>query len=106
MIRPATTESGPVLRQTARRCKSPNRTQHSHKKWTIRGGPGNSNSLRARQRLALPQTPEVRVTLEVPSGAFSPPKLVDPLYDMPGGGLERMGTGEIACRVVAVLDYC
>ena len=25
---------------TARRCKSLNRTQHSHKKWTIRGGPG------------------------------------------------------------------
>lgn len=66
----------------------------------------NSNALRARQRLALPQTPEVRVTLKVPSGAFSPPKLVDPLYDMPGGGMERMGTGQIACRVVAVLDYC
>jgi hypothetical protein len=66
----------------------------------------NSNALRARQRLALPQTPEVRVTLEVPSGAFSPPKLVDPLYDMPGGGMERMGSGQIACRVVAVLDYC
>ena len=66
----------------------------------------NSNALRARQRLALPQTPEVRVTLEVPRGAFSPPKLVDPLYDMPGGGMERMGTGQIACRVVAVLDYC
>jgi hypothetical protein len=66
----------------------------------------NSNALRARQRLVLPQTPEVRVTLEVPRGAFSPPKLVDPLYDMPGGGMERMGTGQIACRVVAVLDYC
>lgn len=66
----------------------------------------NSNALRARQRLALPQTPEVRVTLEVPKGAFSPPKLVDPRYGMPGGGMERMGTGQIACRVVAVLDYC
>ncbi len=66
----------------------------------------NSNALRARQRLALPQTPEVRVTLEVPRGAFSRPKLVDPNFDMPGGGMERMGTGQIACRIVAVLDYC
>jgi RHS repeat-associated protein len=66
----------------------------------------NSNALRARQRLALPQTPELRVTLEVPRGAFSPPKLVDPRYGMPGGGMERMGTGQIACRVVAILDYC
>lgn len=66
----------------------------------------NSNALRARQRLALAQTPEVRVTLEVPRGAFSPPKLVDPNFDMPGGGMERMGTGQIACRIVAVLDYC
>ena len=66
----------------------------------------NSDALRARQRLALPQTPEVRVTLEVPSGAFSSSKLVDPLFDMPGGGMERMSTGQIARRVVAVLDYC
>ncbi|WP_368501966.1 hypothetical protein [Photobacterium sp. 1_MG-2023] len=28
----------------------------------------NSDALRARQRSALPQTPEVRVTLEVPNG--------------------------------------
>ena len=37
--------------------------------------------------------------------AISPPKLVDELYDMPGGGMERMGTGQITSQVVAVLDY-
>jgi hypothetical protein len=66
----------------------------------------NTNALRARQRLALPQTPEVRVTLEVPRGAFSPPKLVDPDFKMPGGGMQRTGTGDIACRVVAVQGFC
>lgn len=30
----------------------------------------NADPLRARERLALPQTPEVRVTLEVPNGIF------------------------------------
>ena len=66
----------------------------------------NTNALRARQRLALPQTPEVRVTLEVPEGAFTPPKLVDPDYMMPGGGMERSGSGAIACRIIAVQEYC
>ena len=28
-----------------RRCKSLNRTQHSHKKWTIRGGPGTADNV-------------------------------------------------------------
>lgn len=66
----------------------------------------NTNALRARQRLALPQTPDVRVTLDVPEGAFSPPKLVDPDYGMAGGGMERAGSGQISCRVIAVQEYC
>jgi RHS repeat-associated protein len=64
----------------------------------------NHNALRARQRLALPQTGEVRVQLEVPRGAFSPPKRVDPDYSMPGGGMERTATGSVPCRVVCVWD--
>jgi len=34
----------------------------------------NSSAQRARQRLALPQTPKVRATMEVPTGRFSPPR--------------------------------
>ena len=65
-----------------------------------------SDALRARQRLALPQTPEIRATLEVPSGAFSPATRVDPRFNMPGGGLERKGTGRVPARVIdwEVLD--
>ena len=33
----------------------------------------NADALRARQRFALPQTPEVRVTMEVPANALSAP---------------------------------
>jgi len=64
----------------------------------------NHDPLRARQRLALPQTPEVRVQLEVPRGVFSPPKTVRPDFKMPGGGLERTATGPVQCRVVCVWD--
>lgn len=64
----------------------------------------NHNALRARQRLALPQTGEVRVQLEVPRGAFSTPKRVGPDYFMPGGGMERTATGAVPCRVVCVWD--
>jgi len=75
----------------------------------IRGGkPGphfvtdavNSDPLRARQRLALPQTPEVRVTLEVPDGTFSSPTKVRPDHGMPGGGTERVATGNIPVRIL------
>lgn len=62
----------------------------------------NHSAQRARQRLALPQTPEVRVQLEVPRGVFSPPKRVDVAFGMPGGGMERTATGPVACRVVCV----
>ena len=65
----------------------------------------NHDANRARQRLALPQTPEVRVDLEVPRGAFGPPSRVDPNFGMPGGGMERTGTGPIPCRVVCSRPY-
>lgn len=65
----------------------------------------NHDALRARQRLGLPQTPEVRVRMEVSEGAFSPPKKVDPAFNMPGGGMERTATGPVPCRVLCVWDY-
>lgn len=65
----------------------------------------NSDALRARQRLALGETPEVRVTMEVPRGAFSPPSRVAPLNNMPGGGLERTATGNIPARITGVHNY-
>ena len=60
----------------------------------------NSTAKRARQRSALPQTPEVKVQLEVPAGSFSPPTRVQPAYGMPGGGMERTATGRIRARVI------
>jgi hypothetical protein len=46
---------------------------------------------RAMQRLALDpkDVPEVRVTMEVPSGTFGGPTKVDPKYGMPGGALRE-----------------
>ena len=73
----------------------------------------NSTANRARQRLALPGSPEVRATLEVPSGTFSPPSTVQPYripgtnQVLPGGGLERTAPGniDIPARIIDVLDY-
>ncbi len=59
----------------------------------------NSNSLRARQRLALPKTPEIKVTLDVPKGVFSKPSKVDPAFNMPGGGIERTAKGNIPVTI-------
>ena len=55
----------------------------------------NSKANRARQRLALPGKPEVRVTLDVPKGVFSSPTKVPRKYGMPGGGLERIAPGNL-----------
>ena len=73
----------------------------------------NSDMKRARQRLALPEPPEVRATLEVPRGVFSDPSRVPPFqkpetrYVLPGGGMQRTAPGEldIPARVIDVLDY-
>jgi hypothetical protein len=62
----------------------------------------NSEAQRARLRLALPQTPEVRVTLEVPAETFSAPTRVKPLFNMPGGGMERTATGQIPVKILKV----
>ena len=83
-------------------------TRNTH---LVRGGrPGthyatdsaNSKALRARQRLALPQTPEVIVDLEVRRGIFGPAARVKRNFGMPGGGLERIATGPVPCQVVGV----
>ncbi|MBK7926306.1 MAG: RHS repeat-associated core domain-containing protein [Bryobacterales bacterium] len=70
----------------------------------------NNSATRAQQRLALPVRPEVKATLEVPSGAFSAPTRVQPLPrpgggTLPGGGIERTATGHIPARVVRVKKY-
>jgi len=62
----------------------------------------NSTAGRAQQRLALPNTPEVRVPLEVPGGTFSAPTRVQPNFNMPGGGMERTATGTVPVRVLRV----
>jgi hypothetical protein len=62
----------------------------------------NTSAQRARLRLALPQTPEVRVTLEVPGGTFSAPSRVQPAFNMPGGGMERTATGQIPVKILGV----
>ena len=59
----------------------------------------NSSALRARQRLSLPQTSEVRVTLDVPKGVFSKPSKVDPAFNMSGGGMERTASGNIPVNI-------
>lgn len=65
----------------------------------------NSEALRARQRMALPQTPEVKVTMEVPAGSFGPSTKVTPKYNMPGGGMERTATGPVPARILNVEGY-
>lgn len=61
-----------------------------------------SDALRARQRLALPGTPEVRVSMEVPAGVFSRPTPVVSKYQMPGGGLERAASGKLGIPVTVL----
>lgn len=43
---------------------------------------------------------ELRATLEVPAGTFSPATRMDPRFNMPGGGHERTATGNVPARVV------
>lgn len=62
----------------------------------------NSDANRARQRLALPQTPEVRATLKVSKGVFSKASEVEPANGMPGGGMERTAPGNKAIPVKVI----
>jgi hypothetical protein len=59
-------------------------------------------AIRARLRLALRQTPEVRVTMRVPAGKFSAPSKVMPNFNMPGGGMERTAKGIIPAEVLSI----
>ncbi|MDH5274210.1 MAG: hypothetical protein OEY13_14185, partial [Gammaproteobacteria bacterium] len=67
----------------------------------------NSTAGRARQRLALPNLPEIRATIEVRRGTFSAPSTVAP-YRLPngtilhGGGTERSAVGEVPVRILKV----
>jgi hypothetical protein len=60
----------------------------------------NADPLRARQRFALPQTHEVRVTVEVPNDALSVPSTVDPAFNRLGDGMQRTTTGDVPVRVI------
>ena len=72
----------------------------------------NTTANRARQRLALPVQPEVRVILEVPKGVFSAPTKVQPYtlpngQTLPGGGMERIAPGniDVPARIISILNY-
>jgi RHS repeat-associated protein len=72
----------------------------------------NSSGNRARQRLGLPTQPEVRATMEVPSGVFSRPSKIEPFTlpngkTLPGGGTERTAPGkaDIPARILDTLEY-
>jgi hypothetical protein len=63
-----------------------------------------NDAKKVRQRLALDNTPEVKVDLEVPKGSFSNPTRVKATETMPGGGMERKATGNIPAKVVKVKE--
>jgi len=64
----------------------------------------NTTAKRARQRLALSNTPEARVKLEVPTGKFSSPRIIRPDGGMPSGGMQRTAVGNIPARVIKVYE--
>jgi hypothetical protein len=61
--------------------------------------------LRARQRLSLYKTPEVRATMEVKKGVFSKPRIIKPANKMPGGGTERLARGKVRIKVIDETKY-
>jgi len=65
----------------------------------------NSTAKGAQKRLALPNKPEVRATMEVPKGTFSKPNKVQPAFNQPGGGMERTATGKVKVKVTKVKEY-
>ena len=80
----------------------------------VRGGRGgehfvspaiSNDPLRARQRLSLFETPEVRITMAVPRDAFSLPARVAPANNMPGGGVERVATGPVPAIILHIYEY-
>lgn len=61
-----------------------------------------NDAKKVRQRLALDNTPEVKVTMKVPKGSFSNPSRIEAANKMPGGGLEMKAKGNIHVEVVKV----
>ncbi|MCP4372052.1 MAG: hypothetical protein GY797_28630 [Deltaproteobacteria bacterium] len=55
----------------------------------------NKSAKRARQRLSLSDTPELRASLEVQKDVFSVPSKIQPKFNMSGGGLERTAPGHL-----------
>jgi hypothetical protein len=43
--------------------------------------------------------------MEVPSGRLTQPSRIEPAFGMPGGGLERTGSGEIPVKILRVDPY-
>jgi len=58
----------------------------------------------AQQQLALPNTPEVKVTMEVPKSALSAPEPVTSDFGQPGGGTQMTATGNVSVKIVSVKD--
>jgi len=61
-----------------------------------------NDAKKVRQRLALDNTPEVKVSMKVPKGSFSNPSRIEAANKMPGGGFERKATGNIPVEIVKV----
>jgi hypothetical protein len=96
---------------TVQRWMSKAELEATQKSGLLRGGrdgthyvtdAASADPLRARQRLALPQTPEVRVTMEVPTNALSAPSRVEPAFKMPGRGMERTASGNVPVQIIKV----
>ena len=103
--------SGAGSTETVQRAMSEGELQATRDTGLIRGGREGTHYVsdsiskdasRAQQRLALPQKPELRATLEVQKGKFSTPSKVKPANNMPGGGMERTGKGKIPVKIKRV----
>jgi len=65
---------------------------------------GTDSALGAQDRLALPNTPEVKVTLELDRSAVSGASRVQPAFGQAGGGMERTATGNVSVKILSVKD--
>jgi hypothetical protein len=100
--------------ETVQRFMSKNEVEATKETGLVRGGragthhvtdAGNSSAKRARQRLSLQETPEAKVTMEVPAGSFSKPSRVARANNMPGGGMERTATGNIPAVIKKIEEF-
>ncbi len=65
---------------------------------------GTDSALGAKSRLALRDTPEVKVTMELDRSAVSGSSRVQPLNGEIGGGTERTATGNVSVKILSVKD--